>query len=108
MVFQILLTCLGTCIANEVLYGVTCPLSTTRSKGAVIINVIQSGSTFLAVFGCFQFEVKFKKELKTQKGMLKLLTFKPAVALEAIQTFVFPILADNENIFFPSPPYEIS
>lgn len=107
MVFQCAVIRIIMLIASEVLYAKSCPLSSTRQYGAMIIEVIQAVSTGLAIAGVIIFERRLRPELAKHKSMPKLISFKSVVGLEALQSFIFPTLA-SQQVFFPTPPYHVS
>ena len=109
MVFQIMITRPITVIAIEVIYGITCPLSSKRAKAVEVLTFVQLASTMIAALGCFFTERRFKSNagMRQQRAFAKLAVFKIIVILEAVQGTVFSFLAGN-GTFFPSPPYYIS
>ena len=102
-------TRIATFIAQDVLYGLTCPLSTTRTNGSIAIQVVQGVSTGIAVYAIITFERRMHSHLMNHghRPMLKLVSFKFIVGLEAIQDILFSALADT-GVYFPQPPYRVS
>lgn len=107
MVFQITFTRIATILAQQLLYGLTCPLSVTRFHGTTAIQVIQSFSTSIAVTGVIMFEDRMRPQLQAHGAIFKLVSFKGVVILEAFQSFIFPVLAET-GVFTPSPPYYVA
>ena len=107
MVFQIALTRVATVVADEALFGDSCPLSKARTYGSIAITVIQSTSTGVAVSGVILFENRMREHLDVHKSFFKLLSFKGVVGLQAIQEILFSILAEK-RVFFPTSPFYIS
>lgn len=64
-------------------------------------------STGVAVYGVIVFERRLHTELLEHHSLLKLISFKGVVALEATQGILFSVLA-NTGVYFPKPPYYVS
>ena len=108
MVLQIAITRIATLIAAETLYAKTCPLSETRSRGAIAITIIQSFCTILAVIGVIFMERRTNKTLlRGEQPTFKLVSFKAIVGLQATQQIIFAALT-AAKVFFPAPPFYIS
>jgi hypothetical protein len=107
MVFQLFFTRVATVLANEFLFGLTCPTSKIRRYGAMIISVVQTTSTAIAVSGCIVFEKRLRPELGEHKGQFKLWSFKGIVGLETTQQVLFTSLA-SARVFYPEPPFHFS
>jgi hypothetical protein len=109
LVFQVTFTRIGTVVAQEVLYGLTCPLSTTRANGSIAIQILQGVSTGVTVFGVVNFERRMHEHLNNHghNPMLKLVSFKAIVGIEGIQDILFAGLGDG-GVYFPKPPYHVS
>lgn len=105
--FQITLTRIATVVAQEVLYGITCPLSPVRRQGSMIIQIIQGISTTITIYGVIIFERRLKDQLHHHRAMLKLASFKLIVGVEAMQDILFSALGDS-GVYFPKPPYHVS
>lgn len=109
LVYQVTFTRIGTVIAQEVLNGLTCPLSSVRSHGSIAIQVIQGLSTWITVTAIIVFEKRMHYILsdKGHRPILKLFSFKFIVGLESLQAILFSVLAEK-GIYFPKPPYHVS
>lgn len=107
MVFQVTFTRIATILGQQILYGLTCPLSLARSRGQTAITVIQGFSTGVAVSGVIMFESRMHEALERYGCFFKLVSFKGVVGLEAIQSIIFPVLAETQ-VFKPKPPYYVS
>lgn len=74
MVFQITIGRIATVVGNEVLWSISCPLALARKWGQIALIVVQSTSTFTAVWGCIIFEKRLTRQLEQNKGFFKLLS----------------------------------
>jgi hypothetical protein len=102
-------TRIGTVLAQELLYGLTCPLSKSRQYGSIAIQVIQGFSTGLTVFGVVVFERRMHDLLANNghRPLMKLISFKIIVGIEGMQDIIFASLGDS-GVYFPKPPYRVS
>ena len=108
MTLQIAVTRIVTLVANEVLYGVTCPLSTTRSHGSIAIIVVQGLFTGFAVIGVIGLERRTRKTfLQGERALFKMISFKGIIGLQSLQQIIFTALSASKT-FFPAPPFFIS
>lgn len=75
----------------------------------MVIQVIQGVSTTVTVTAVIVFERRMHELLVNHghRPMLKLLSFKTIVWLEAFQDILFSALADS-GVYFPTPPYHVS
>lgn len=85
----------------------TCPLSKKRRTGSVVIQVIQGVSTSLVIYAVITFEKRMRSQLQRHRALLKLVSFKLIVGIEAAQDIIFSSLGDT-GIYFPKPPYRVS
>ena len=107
MVFQLFFTRIATVLATQLLFGLSCPLSITRKYGQSAITVIQGISTGFGIWGCLLMEKRFRPKMHEHLALLKLASFKIVVGLDALQTILFPTLAEN-GVFTPTPPFRVS
>ena len=96
-------------MAQDVLYTLTCPLSTVRANGSIAIQVVQGVSSGVTVYGVVAFERRMHQHLTNHghRPMLKLISFKAIVGLEGLQDILFASLG-NSGAYFPKPPYHVS
>lgn len=108
-VFQITITRIGTIIAQIVIQAILCPLSETKAKASIVIQVIQGISTGITVYAVIVFEKRMHNHLANHghRPLLKLVSFKFVVGLEAMQDILFSALAES-GTYFPKPPYHVS
>lgn len=106
-VFQIALTRVATFVASEVLFTRTCPLSKVRKYGQIVIEVIQGTSTFWAVTAVIWYEGRMREHVTQHRSLLKLVSFKGVVGMEATQDILFSVLAEKK-VFFPVEPFHVS
>lgn len=104
MVFQLALTRAVTVIANEAIFGASCPLSETRSYGYIVVTSVQSTCTGIAVSGIVFYETRLRQHMKEHQSFMKFISFKGIVIVQALQEWIFSILAETK-VFFPTPPH---
>ncbi|KAK6437418.1 hypothetical protein LTR95_006381 [Oleoguttula sp. CCFEE 5521] len=107
MAFQLFFTRIAVVIATEALYGLTCPLSSARRTGHTVIVVVQAIGTSIAVWACILIEKRLRSDLHPTRARRKLFSFKAVALLDAVQSTIFPILAEYQ-VFKPTPPYRVS
>ena len=101
LVFQLLLGRIATTIAQEYVEARFCTLSTKLRRAQIIVTLIQSLDTTLAVVAIIRFELRMKEELKGHLALLKLVTFKGIIFIDLIQASIFRILAST-HAFTPT------
>lgn len=109
LVFQVTIFRILTLVASEVVQSLTCPLSKTRAYVNILIQVIQGISTTITVTAIIVFEKRMHSRLQNHghRPLLKLISFKLIVGIEALQDVLFSLLAET-GVYFPKPPYHVS
>jgi hypothetical protein len=101
LVFQILLGRIATTITMEYIEARFCPLSNRLRRAQIIVTLIQSIDTIVAVLAVIRFERRMKDELKGHNALLKLVMFDGIIVIDLIQASLFRIL-DSTHAFTPT------
>jgi len=102
LIFQLIIGRIATTLADEWVVGHNCPLpGGSFKKKQVILRVVQSVDTILAVMALILFERCMKHHLKGHQSLFKLLTFKGIVFVELVQSAIFSGLTKAE-VFIPT------
>jgi hypothetical protein len=109
LVFQIMLSRPLTVLANDLVYGLTCPLSKARATGIQVVTVLQLVSNTLTIIGCVRTGRAYKntQPMRQQRAVAKLWVFKTVVLLDTTQSTVFSFAA-GRGVYTPSEPYLMS
>ncbi|KAF2238186.1 hypothetical protein EV356DRAFT_508855 [Viridothelium virens] len=101
LVFQSLVSRFFTTISTWVSTATLCPLNHDIIYAKVIISVIESFSTSLALTGIITFCTRLRPIMRAHQVLAKLVTFKLIVFIQIIQTVIFPALS-QAGVFTPA------
>jgi hypothetical protein len=97
MVLQIIPVRLITLVIDLIVIGSECKSLGHHGKGATVLSVIQTLSTFVAFIGVLKLTKFLKPSLSGYQPVKKLIALKGLVALDVLQTMIFSILS-NHNV----------
>jgi hypothetical protein len=99
--FQLIIGRIATTFADEWVVGHHCSLSDSLQKKQVILTVVQSIDTIIAVMALVRFERRMTHHLKGHRSLFKLWTFKGIVFVQLVQSSIFSGLTKAE-VFIPT------
>ncbi|MCJ1339462.1 hypothetical protein MMC09_004752 [Bachmanniomyces sp. S44760] len=97
-VFQILPSHFATTVAKEILTGTECPLTNSYQTAHTILNVIESVTTIICIFGIIAFYNRLQPSLKPHHVISKLVSFKTIVGIILLQSSIITGLAEHSII----------